>query len=145
MAGGFYAVMRFLSEDALWDTILALGMMICFYYGITARSCGWYFRRQWLDSTKAFFFKFLFPLVGGVTLLVLFVITAIDSLAPDYGSIAIGSVDGEGGVGIVFFIGVGLLVFGAVLMIIQRFASPAFFQGKTLSVDAPPSERSART
>ena len=145
VAGSFYAVMRFLSEDALWDTILALGMMICFYYGITALSCVWYFRHQWLDGAKSFLFKMLFPLVGGVTLLVLFVITAIDSLAPDYGSIAIGSVDGEGGVGIVFFIGVGLLVFGAILMIIQRFASPAFFQGKTLSVDAPPSERSVRT
>ncbi len=141
VAGGFYAVMRFLSEDALWDTILALGMMICFYYGITALSCVWYFRNQWFDSFRDTMFKFVFPLVGGVILLVLFVITAIDSLAPDYGSIAIGSVDGEGGVGIVFFIGVGLLILGAVLMIVMRFAAPDFFRGKTLGVDAPPSRR----
>ncbi|MEJ6553905.1 APC family permease [Microbacterium esteraromaticum] len=142
VAGGFYAVMRFLSEDALWDTILALGMMICFYYGITALSCVWYFRRQWFDSGKDFFFKFASPLVGGIILLVLFVITAIDSLAPDYGSIAIGAdANGEGGIGIVFFIGVGLLVFGAVLMLVQRIFAPAFFRGETLGVDAPPSAR----
>ena len=34
------------SENALWDTITALGMMICFYYGITALACVWYFRRE---------------------------------------------------------------------------------------------------
>ncbi|WP_341941452.1 APC family permease [Microbacterium sp. LWH10-1.2] len=142
VAGGFYAVMRFLSEDALWDTILALGMMICFYYGITALSCVWYFRHQWFDSGKDFFFKLASPLVGGVILLVLFVVTAIDSLAPDFGSIAIGAdANGEGGIGIVFFIGVGLLVFGAVLMLVQRIVNPEFFRGKTLSVDAPPSAR----
>jgi hypothetical protein len=117
-------------------------MMICFYYGITALSCVWYFRHQWFDSGKDFFFKFASPLVGGIILLVLFVITAIDSLAPDYGSIAIGADEnGEGGIGIVFFIGVGLLVFGAVLMLVQRIFAPAFFRGETLGVDAPPSAR----
>ena len=45
MASVFYAVMRFISEDVLWDTITTLGMMICFYYGITAFACVWFFRR----------------------------------------------------------------------------------------------------
>ena len=39
VASVFYAVMRFISEDVLWDTITTLGMMICFYYGITAFAC----------------------------------------------------------------------------------------------------------
>ena len=34
VAAGFYTVMRFISEDVLWDTITTLGMMICFYYGL---------------------------------------------------------------------------------------------------------------
>ena len=68
VASVFYAVMRFISEDVLWDTILTLGMMICFYYGITAFACVWYFRKQWFDSTRNVFFTFLFPLVGGVIL-----------------------------------------------------------------------------
>ena len=41
-----------LSENVLWDTILTLGMMICFYYGITAFACVWYFRKQWFDSAR---------------------------------------------------------------------------------------------
>ncbi|MDF2563252.1 MAG: amino acid transporter, partial [Microbacterium sp.] len=56
VASAFYAVMRVVSEDTLWDTILTLGMMICFYYGITAFACVWYFRKQWFDSTRNFFF-----------------------------------------------------------------------------------------
>ena len=86
VASVFYAVMRFVSEDVLWDTILTLGMMICFYYGITAFACVWYFRKQWFDSMRNFFFTFLFPLVGGVILAVLFVTTLIDTMDPDYGS-----------------------------------------------------------
>ncbi len=47
VASVFYAVMRFISENVLWDTITALGMMICFYYGITAFACVWFFRKLW--------------------------------------------------------------------------------------------------
>jgi hypothetical protein len=65
VASAFYAVMRVVSENTLWDTILTLGMMICFYYGITAFACVWYFRHQWFDSVRNVFFTFLFPLVGG--------------------------------------------------------------------------------
>ena len=65
VASVFYAVMRLVSENILTDTILSLGMMICFYYGLTAFACVWYFRKQWFDSARSVFFTFLFPLVGG--------------------------------------------------------------------------------
>jgi amino acid transporter len=139
VASAFYAVMRVISEDTLWDTILTLGMMICFYYGITAFACVWYFRKQWFDSTRSFFFTLLFPLVGGVILLVLFVTTLIDSMDPAYGS---GSQ--IGGVGIVFILGMLIIVVGVVLMIWQSIKRPAFFRGETLSIDAPASLRRAR-
>ena len=86
VASVFYAVMRFVSEDVLWDTITTLGMMICFYYGITAFACVWYFRKQWFDSARNVFFTFLFPLIGGVILAVLFFTTLIDCMDPAYGS-----------------------------------------------------------
>jgi amino acid transporter len=82
VASAFYAVMRVVSENTLWDTILTLGMMICFYYGITAFACVWYFRHQWFDSVRNVFFTFLFPLVGGVILAILFFTTLIDSMDP---------------------------------------------------------------
>ena len=40
----FYSILTFLSESVLTDTIYSLGIMICFYYGLTAFACIWYFR-----------------------------------------------------------------------------------------------------
>jgi len=139
VASTFYAVMRFISEDVLWDTILTLGMMICFYYGITAFACVWYFRKQWFDSTRNFFFTLLFPLVGGAILAVLFVTTLIDSMDPAYGS---GS--NIGGVGLVFILGMAVILIGVAIMIWQAIKRPAFFRGQTLALDAPASERAAK-
>lgn len=136
VASVFYAVMRLVSENVLTDTILSLGMMICFYYGLTAFACVWYFRRQWFDSVRSFFFTFLFPLVGGGILAVLFVTTLIDSMDPAYGS---GS--SVGGVGLVFVLGVGIIVVGIAIMIWQSLRRPAFFRGETLGMDAPASIR----
>ncbi|MGO1753552.1 MAG: APC family permease [Brevibacterium aurantiacum] len=124
----FYVVMRLLSENALWDTITALGLMVCFYYGVTGLACIWYFRRSLFSGAKNFFFRCLFPLVGGVTLLVIFVTTAIDSLDPDYGS---GS--SVFGIGLVFVLGIGVLLLGVVIMIIQSRRHPDYFRGKTLT------------
>ncbi|CAM5232544.1 hypothetical protein SCALM49S_05034 [Streptomyces californicus] len=42
--GVFYTVMTLVSEHVLVDTIYALGLMICFYYALTAFACVWYFR-----------------------------------------------------------------------------------------------------
>ncbi|WP_438354084.1 APC family permease [Microbacterium sp. CJ88] len=139
VAAGFYAIMRVVSTNVLSDTILTLGIMICFYYGLTAFACVWYFRKQWFDSVRNVFFTFLFPLMGGVILAVLFVTTLTDSMSPDYGS---GSE--IGGVGLVFILGVTIIVVGIVIMIWQAVKRPAFFKGETLSVDAPPSLRRTR-
>jgi amino acid transporter len=139
VASVFYAVMRVLSENVLTDTILSLGMMICFYYGLTAFACVWYFRKQWFDSVRSFFFTLLFPLVGGGILAVLFVTTLIDSMDPAYGS---GS--SIGGVGLVFVLGVTIILAGVVVMIWQAIKRPAFFRGETLGIDAPESLRRRR-
>lgn len=126
-AGAFYTITRLISENALWDTITALGLMICFYYGITSLACVWYFRRELFSSARNMMFKFLFPLIGGVVLLAMFAQTAVDSIDPSYGS---GS--SLGGVGMVFILGMGVLLLGVVLMTWTRFRHPAFFRGETL-------------
>ncbi|WP_328292906.1 APC family permease [Kineococcus sp. NBC_00420] len=127
VASAFYAAMRVVSEDVLWDTISALGMMVCFYYGVTALACVWYFRGSWAGDVKAFLSRCLAPLVGGVLLLVFFVQTAVDSMDPDYGS---GSQ--VFGIGLVFLLGVGVLALGVVVMFFQYRARPGFFRGETI-------------
>ncbi|MBK0419348.1 APC family permease [Leucobacter sp. CSA1] len=129
VASAFYAVMRFISEDVLWDTITALGMMVCFYYGVTALASPWYFRKTALrEGLGAVVSKIVLPALGGVLLLVVFVQTTVDSMDPAFGS---GS--NVAGIGLVGIIGVVVLGIGVALMLIQAKASPAFFRGEVLS------------
>ncbi|RLU78119.1 amino acid transporter [Streptomyces griseocarneus] len=130
--GVFYAVMSFLSENVLIDTIYALGLMICFYYSITAFACAWYFRGDLRRSVRDALFKGVFPVLGGVLLAAVFCKTLYDMWNPAYGS---GS--SVLGVGSVFVIGVGLLVVGAVLMLLMQRRSPAFFRGEVLTRSTP--------
>ena len=45
----WYVGLTLVSENILFDSIAALGLMIAFYYGMTGFACVWYFRR---DLTK---------------------------------------------------------------------------------------------
>lgn len=135
-AGVFYVTMRTLSENVLADTITALGMMICFYYSLTAYACVWYFRHSLFDSLRHFLMRGLCPLLGGGILSVIFLQTAIDSASPSFGS---GS--HVGGLGLVFVIAMIITVLGLVLMLLSRLRAPAFFLGMTLHRHATVSSR----
>jgi amino acid transporter len=126
-AATFYTVMTVLSERVLTHTILSLGIMICFYYGVTAFGCIWFFRHQLFSSPFNIVFKFLFPLLGGLGLFFVLIITLRDSADPAYGSGA-----GIGGVGLVLILGLGLILVGLIFMAILRVRQPAFFRGETI-------------
>lgn len=136
VSAGFYALMRVLSNNVLNDTILALGMMICFYYGITALACVWYFRHTALDSVRNFALRLLAPLLGGIALVAVFIQTAVDSWDPAYGS---GSE--IFGVGLVFVIGVGIIALGALFLVGAAARRPEFFSGRSLPRKAPGSAK----
>ena len=88
----------------LVDTILSLGLMICFYYGLTAFAATWYFRKEATRDVKSFLLKGVAPLLGGLALAAVFVRLVIDTTDPEYGSG--GSIFG---LGTVFVLGVGVL------------------------------------
>ncbi len=129
---GFYAIMRVLSEAVLWDTIAALGMMVCFYYGITALACVWYFRRTAMRSARTIFTQIVCPLLGGVALIAFFVKTSIDSIDPEFGS---GSE--LFGVGLVFLLGATVLLLGVVVMFVMARRYPEFFRDGLASEEEP--------
>ncbi|MFV0457154.1 MAG: APC family permease [Actinomycetales bacterium] len=127
-AGIFYTVMTLLSERVLTDTILSIGIMICLYYGLVAFGCVWFFRGMLFDSLSNVIFKFLFPLLGGIGLFFVLIVTLRDSADPAYGSGA-----AVFGVGLVLVLGVGLILAGLVLMFYMRATQPAFFRNETLT------------
>jgi len=62
----------------------------------------------------------------------------IDSINPEYGS---GS--NIGGVGLVFILGLVLLLTGVVLMFVMRAVNPSFFRGDTLKKGIATHEKGA--
>jgi Amino acid transporters len=132
VAALFYAVMHVVSDHVLADTILTLGMMICFYYGLTAFACVYYFRQTLGHSARNFFLRGAAPFTGGLILAAVFLETAYDSMNPAFGS---GS--SVFGVGLVFCLGVGIILLGVVVMLLIAWHRPGFFQGETLRQDTP--------
>jgi amino acid transporter len=131
----FYVSLTIGSEDVLFDSIAALGLMIAFYYGITGYACTIYFRREVLKSLKNFVFIGVAPLLGGVSLTYVFIKSCIDLAKPENSE----SGNSWFGVGPPLILGLGLLLLGVVLMFIQwrtDAESREFFSRKPLV--APP-------
>lgn len=117
-----YAAVSLTSQNVLGDTVTALGILVCFYLSLTALACVWYFRDSWFASARDFALRFLFPLLGGLAMGILFIKTIVDSSDPSYGS---GSRIGS--VGLVCVIGVGLILMGALIMAFMHWRMPGFF------------------
>jgi amino acid transporter len=121
----FYVGLTLVSEDVLSDSIVATGMLIAFYYGLTGFACAWQFRRS-LRGPREVAMRFALPLLGGLVMLAVFVLACLEFADPEYGETALA------GVGGVFVIGVGALVLGVLLMLAWNAVAPAFFRGETL-------------
>ncbi len=142
VAGGYYAVMRPLSDNILGDTMLTTAIFICFYYGLTSFAAVWYFRRQWIGAfgqlgsretrrpaIRRIFFQLMFPAIGGMFLAFMFFHELVASASPDYGS---GS--NVGGLGLVFILSAAILLLGILLLVYNNIRNPEFFSQKTTTV-----------
>ena len=126
----FYVGLTLISSNVLQDSILAVGIMIAFYYGMTGFACAWQFRRG-LHGARDVLMKFVIPLLGGILMIGVFVEACIQYADPNYGYTVIF------GVGGVFVIGLGTLVLGFLLMLLYERMAPAFFRGETLRKGTP--------
>jgi amino acid transporter len=112
----WYIGLTAISQNILYDSIAALGLMIAFYYGLTGLACAWYFRRTLTTSVRRFLLVGVAPLLGGLTLLWVFVRSCMDLGRADAGSTTLF------GIGSPLVIGLGFLLMGVVLMLIWRLA-----------------------
>ena len=126
LAIAWYVPLNILSQNALYDSITALSLMIAFYYALTGVACAIYYRRELLKSVKNFLFIGVGPLVGAAILGYLFVKSAIDFYDVD------NSYTGQTilGMGVPFVIGIGFLLLGLVLLAIWRLGGHERFFGR---------------
>jgi amino acid transporter len=118
-----FVILTFVSHGAIQaDSILCIGLLIAFYYGLVGFTCAWHFRSVLRNSPQDFVLKGLIPLFGAVVLAIAFVYSAIQMWAPGYG---LTSFHGVGGV---FLLGIGTLVLGVLVMLVYSVARPAFFR-----------------
>ncbi len=130
----WYVGLTIVSENILFDSIAALGLMIAFYYGITGYACAIYYRKVLTRNIKTFFLIGVAPLAGALMLTAVFIKSVVDLSDPANSE----SGDSWLGVGPPLVIGLGFLVFGAVLMLIWYSAGHReFFRRKPET--APPS------
>jgi amino acid transporter len=119
----WYVGLTLVSEDILFDSLAALGLMISFYIGLTGFACAIYYRREILRSVKNFFFVGIGPAIGGTILFYLLIKNGIELSDPANSE----SGDSWLGLGPPLVIAAFFLVIGFVLMAVQWRAMPAFF------------------
>jgi amino acid transporter len=129
----WYVGLTILSENTLFDSLDALGLMIAFYYGFTGFACAWYFRHQLFDSARNFFYVGLLPLAGGLMLAGIFGKSVYDLKDPANSE----SGNSWFGLGPPLVIAIFFLLLGVVLMELDRGTrgKDGFFGRKTEVAD----------
>jgi amino acid transporter len=124
---GIYQV----SENALFDSLTALSLLIAFYYALTGIACAVYHRRHLTESVTYFFFTGVGPLIGSGLLIWLLVLSVRDMSDPE------NSYSGQAwfGVGPPLVIGVGVLLAGVVVMLFWRTRDQLFWQERPSVAD----------
>ncbi len=122
----WYAGLTAISQNILFDSIAALGLMIAFYYGLSGFACVWFFRRS-MKSARGILLAGVAPFVGGLILTYVFVKSIIDLSDPA------NSESGNSwlGLGPPLVIAIFFLLLGLVIMLLQWRVEPGFFRRKS--------------
>jgi amino acid transporter len=131
IATAWFVGLSLISENALYDSLTALSLLIAFYYALTGLACAIYYRRHLLGSVRAFLLIGVGPVVGAVMLTWLLVQSVIDMADPAnaYG--------GESwfGLGPPLVIGIVLFVLGLILTVVSRLSGGRFWTERAGVVD----------
>jgi amino acid transporter len=131
----YFLLFTIVSESFLTDSVGGVGLLVLFYYAITAFACSIFFRRKLKDGFRAAWTYVVAPAIGGLILAAAMVKAAID-----YGKADAGELGAVAGIGTPLLIAVGSMVVGLVLMLILRGGDSTFFKlrrEQSSGVEAP--------
>ncbi|WP_018156249.1 APC family permease [Demetria terragena] len=115
-----------ISENALFDSLTALSLLIAFYYALTGVACAVYHRRHLTESVRNLVLIGIGPVVGALLLLWLLALSIRDMANPE------NSYSGQAwlGVGPPLVIGISVLLAGVLTMFWWRAKDGRFWQEK---------------
>lgn len=97
------------------DAVLAIGMQIAFYYGLTGIAATWYYRHLLLRSVKDFVFAGIFPFFGGLGFFYIFYEAALGLTQRQ------------------FWLAIGSMLVGVPLLAWSWYHNPAYYRQRTES------------
>ncbi len=117
------------------DAVIAIGLYIAFYYGLTGFACAWYYRRNLTSSLRNLWMQGILPVAGGLILFFLggwSVWLDYDvATANDYTMWTVPGIHWQ--IGGAFVIAAGAALVGLICYLYCRFTNPAFFRRQTLT------------
>ena len=123
--------------NPIGDAVTAIGLYIAFYYGLTAFSCVWYYRKTLTSSARTLLMQGILPFLGGLIMYA----AGIYSLQSDWvasNSLTSWTVPGlRWQIGGIFIIAVVSALVGVLGFIFMRLTAPAFFKKQTLTRGTP--------
>ncbi|WP_432119423.1 APC family permease [Streptomyces sp. bgisy032] len=131
IAVAWYLTLYNLSENALFDSLTALSLLIAFYYALTGIACAVYYRRELTSGVRNFLLIGLGPLAGAGLLAWLLVESVADMADPDNSYSGVSWL----GVGPPLVMGLAVFLTGVVLMVVRRLRAPAFWSERPGVVD----------
>jgi len=119
----WYVLLTLISQNILYDSIAALGLMVAFYYGLTGFACTIYYRRVLFRSAKNFLLIGVAPTLGGLILTWALVQSILNLSDPEesYSGAVLG-------IGTPLFIGILAMLMGVALMLWSWYVKPDFFR-----------------
>jgi hypothetical protein len=133
--------MNFMSHDGfvIADAVIAIGLFIAFYYGLTGFACAWYYRRNLTSSARNLWMQGILPVTGAVILFFLggwsLWLDYDVATANDYTLWTVPGLNWQiGGAFVIAFI---TSVVGLACYAYCRVTEPDFFGGRTLTRATP--------
>ncbi len=137
----FYAIVNNAANPIglIGDAVIAIGLYIAFYYGLTGFACVWYYRRNLSSSARNLWMQGILPLAGALILWFLggwsMWLDYDVATANDFTMWTVPGIHWQ--IGGAFVIAVGAAIFGLLFFIYCRITQPAFFRKETLTRSTP--------
>jgi len=137
----FYVGVNYASNGigVIGDAVIAIGLYIAFYYGLTGFACAWYYRKNLRTSARNLWMQGILPVSGALILWFLggwSVWLDYDvATANDFTMWTVPGIHWQ--IGGAFVIAVGAAIAGLIFYIFCRLHDPAFFKKQTLTRATP--------